>query len=317
MQTQILLLSTVVTLQQQLVNAIVSERNPKKGVALAGAQACSALEPHTDSSWWYSWSTSDGFSGKWSFCNDDAQTPSPSDTARANGMEFVPMFWSSVPDPASLDADTIANMQAASHVMGFNEPERTDQANLSPFEAATKWEDVVAIANNYDLKIVGPCLTKDAFAWYDEWLTECDTLYPGVGCHHDAVCIHMYMQPAPCDTSKSWECIGSESNPYHAKYHLDRWYNDYGNKPIWVTEYGCYPWTATGCDAQKHEAIMDQMTSLFESPEYTDKIERYNWFTMYASDEGFGETSLTSSSISVISKCSYHMFTFYYLLSLS
>lgn len=38
---------------------------------------------------------------------------------------------------------------------------------------------------------------------------------------------------------------------------------------------------------------MDQLTSLFESPEYTNKIERYNWFTTYATDPlAFGSGAL-------------------------
>lgn len=50
-----------------------------------------------------------------------------------------------------------------------------------------------------------------------------------------------------------------------------------------MTEYGCYPWVQGGCDASKHSAIMHQMTSLFESPEYANKVERYAWFSTYAS----------------------------------
>ena len=65
---------------------VVEARNPKKGVSFAGPQACSALEPHTDSSWWYSWSTNTGYDGRWSFCDAAAQVPHPADAARANGM---------------------------------------------------------------------------------------------------------------------------------------------------------------------------------------------------------------------------------------
>ena len=197
-----------------------------------------------------------------------------------------------MPDPNNLSAEVADSLLAARAVMGFNEPERSDQANLSPAQAAAMWGDVMTIADNFGLEIVGPCMTKDAFDWYDQWLSECNTRYPDGGCKHDAVCIHMYMQPAPCDTSKSWECFGDETG-YHAKYHLDRWWNNYGNKPIWVTEYGCYPWVDGGCDASKHSAIMDQMTALFESPEYADKVARYNWFTTYAHDPlGFGSGAL-------------------------
>ena len=116
-----------------------------------------------DSSWWYSWSTTTGFKGRFSFCNEASQNPknpTPTETARANGMEFVPMFWSSVNDPNTLSSEQIANLDAATHVMGYNEPERTDQANLTPYQAASMWGNLVTIAQTYELKIVGPCNDK-------------------------------------------------------------------------------------------------------------------------------------------------------------
>ena len=49
---------------------------------------------------------------------------------------------------------------------------------------------------------------------------------------------------------------------------------------------------SSGCDASKHAAIMDQLTGLFEG-EYANIVERYNWFTTYASDPlAFGSGAL-------------------------
>lgn len=38
-----------------------------------------------------------------------------------------------------------------------------------------------------------------------------------------------------------------------------------------------------GCDANKHSAILEQQTSVFEED---SRVFRYNWFTTYAFDEG-------------------------------
>lgn len=71
--------------------AAAATRDFQKGLAMHTAQSCRALEPHTTSSWWYSWSATAGFTGrKGSFCD---QPDTAVSDARASGMEFVPMFW--------------------------------------------------------------------------------------------------------------------------------------------------------------------------------------------------------------------------------
>lgn len=81
---------------------------------------------------------------------------------------------------------------AASNLLTFNEPERIDQANMTPAQAAALWPQIEAIAFNYDLKIVGPCMTKDAYTWYNDFLVAC------TNCRIDYTCIHTYYQPMPC-----------------------------------------------------------------------------------------------------------------------
>ena len=173
-------------------------RNPKKGISMHTSQSCRALEEHSDTSWWYSWgATSDGFSGggKGSFCDQPVTAAS---NARAAGMDFVPMFWNSV--PTTLSAETEANLIAAQYLMTFNEPEQAAQANLSPQAAAQLWPDVVSIATSYSLDLVAPCTTSDGNArkWYNEWLGNCTSMY-GQECAFDFTCIHMYYHPYPCD----------------------------------------------------------------------------------------------------------------------
>ena len=126
-------LAAVVALTVWCVSSTAAAaRNSKKGISFSGAQDCSFLESHTDSSWWYTWGTRNGFTGRLhSFCPDgDAAVAA----ARADGMDFVPTFWSSVPSQP-LDPGVEAELQEARYVMTFNEPERADQANLTPQQA--------------------------------------------------------------------------------------------------------------------------------------------------------------------------------------
>ena len=88
----ITLLLILRALQLQIASADdVKTRNPKKGLNFdGGVQSCSSLEPHTDSSWWYTWGVYNGFTNTLqSFCPDGSTA---ADHARAAGMDFVPMF---------------------------------------------------------------------------------------------------------------------------------------------------------------------------------------------------------------------------------
>mmetsp|Transcript_30392 Transcript_30392/g.51795 ORF Transcript_30392/g.51795 Transcript_30392/m.51795 type:complete len:92 (-) Transcript_30392:1949-2224(-) len=90
--------------------------------------------------------------------------------------------------------------------MAFNEPERGDQANISPSYAAELWPQIVSIANQYNLQLVAPCGTIDhGFTWYNDWLSSCTEMYGGP-CELDFTCTHAYYQPLPlpCDGVPVW-----------------------------------------------------------------------------------------------------------------
>jgi len=248
-------------------------RNFKKGLALHEMQGCNGLEAHTNSSWWYSWGTEDGFSN--GFCESSEQAAAQ---ARRKGIEFVPMFWNHVPviEPGS---ETEHNLKEANYLMTFNEPEKKGQANLSPSEAAELWPEIEEIANAYNLSLVAPCVTQDAGRrWYREWQVACDERGGGEGgCSFDYTCIHLYYQPFPCGANvESQFCIQDEAQ--RATNRIDQYYNEW-KKPIWVTEYACAPWgSGGGCSKADHEAIMNQLTPYLErKPE----VFRYAWFSTY------------------------------------
>lgn len=259
-------------------------RNYKTGLSFTKAHACGSLAPHTSASWWYSWSAeSNGFhGGEGSFCAPDNEAVAAVNTARQDGMDFVPMFWGGVP-AQPFSADLHENLVNAKYLMGFNEPEFQNQANISPEQAAQLWPQVVAIANTYNLQLTGPCSEAGGHGrtWYASWTAACQAMY-GAPCEYDFTCIHIYMHPSPCAPGiESWACIGDE-NGSRANGTLNWWYDTYG-KEIWVTEYGCPEWghatdSEYHCSAEDQRMLMRQLTSVLES---SSIVYRYAWYTMF------------------------------------
>jgi len=244
------------------------------------SQSCLALQPHASSSWWYSWSTTSGFSGgnKGSFCEDAATAVGD---ARAAGMDFVPMFWGGVPSQP-LTGENHDNLVEANYLMTFNEPEITAQSNVLPAVAAQMWPEIEGIAASYNLELVAPCTTGDkGIAWYNQWLGNCTLL--GYQCSFDYTCIHLYYQPWDSTTGScapgvyNWACIGDQA--VKATNKIDQWYTTYG-KTTWVTEWACAPWGGADCDEAKHHALMEQMLPVLHG---NPKVFRYSWYTMFDS----------------------------------
>ena len=44
--------------------------------------------------------------------------------------------------------------------MAFNEPDQASQSHVSPDEAATLWLNMTAIAKQFDLKLIVPCVSN-------------------------------------------------------------------------------------------------------------------------------------------------------------
>lgn len=169
--------------------------------------------------------------------------------------------------------------------MTYNEPERGDQANVSPQVAASQWPDIVSIAREYNLEIVAPCGTIDlGSTWYHKWLDECNDLY-SQPCQYNYTYLHAYFQPEPCIGVASWACIGHTGG--NAMTKIDVWYEDFG-KPTWVTEFACNPWGGVSCNATKYEELMIQFIPLLDD---SDAVYRYAWFSADAFDFGEANTN--------------------------
>jgi hypothetical protein len=211
----------------------------KRGLAWASSQATNAaLRPSI--TWWYNWGAGA--------------------EAMAAGLEFVPMVWGNPFDVADV-VDAIP--QGASTLLGFNEPNFFEQADLSAAEAAGAWPWIEDVAAQRGLSIAspavnfcgddeaktGPCHDTNPIDYLTEFFASC------ASCKIDYIAVHWY------------NCDGES-----LQWYLDQ-FKAFG-KPIWLTEFACGFGGDTSAAGQ--EAYMRVAVPILEAD---PAIHRYAWFS--------------------------------------
>ncbi|MDN3668497.1 glycosyl hydrolase [Echinicola jeungdonensis] len=143
--------------------------------------------------------------------------------------EYIPMRHNAGWDSYGL----INNRQNTSHVLGFNEPERPDQANMPVTEAIRQWPNLFESG----LRIGSPAPADMPRAWLTEFMHICDSTNLRV----DFIATHAYQ-----DQSTGWWdwFIYMASFGGMAAGETPR-------RPIWITEWNNGANWTNGADASK------------------------------------------------------------------
>lgn len=194
-------------------------------------------------------------SGSYGFAYNWGQTESAS-----LGTNFIPMMHKPSDSTA---AAWLANVDTAvkagsTAVMGFNEPDYSGQANLTPEAACTAWTEYMnPIASSHsDVTIIGPSVTNGAAPLGLDWLSRFHTACPGAVVH--ATNIHFYDIPSDDTITRFKTQIETAAAEY--------------NKPVWVTEFGLNSGSAT--DAQAASFLKQAM----EYMDGSDLVQGYSYF---------------------------------------
>ncbi|SDP26076.1 Glycosyl hydrolase catalytic core [Ralstonia sp. 25mfcol4.1] len=226
-------------------------KSAKRGIAydLASKADVAALAPGV--SWWYNWSPRPSASA-------------PTDPRAAYGMDFVPMLWNDY----AFDAATVETWLNAhpevKYLLLMNEPNLTDQANLSPAAAAAVWPQFEAIAARTGVKLVGPAITWGTMPGYSDPVVWLDAFY------------------------NAYRAANGNRNP-QIDYLAFHWY-DYGlggqldrlakyGKPFWVTEFANWHSNVDGAQVDTLEKQKTQMREMVATCEQRTDVFRYAWFT--------------------------------------
>jgi hypothetical protein len=225
-------------------------KSAKRGIAydLASAQDFQALSAGT--SWWYNWSSTPNGSA-------------PSNTLTAYAMGYVPMLWNANYDAPTVEAYLKAHPDIQ-YLMVLNEPNLTDQSNLTPAQAAAAWPGYEAVAAATGVKIVGPQMTWGTMAGYSDPVVWLDAFYAAYRAANggrdpriDVLAFHWY--------------------DYGLGDQLDR-LAKYG-KPFWVTEFANWHVGDGSAAIDTLAKQQAQMTDMVNTCETRTDVLRYAWFT--------------------------------------
>ncbi len=226
-----------------------AEPSFKRGLAEGGFSTTDELDQLTPGvSWYYNWSQkpTQGTSGQ---------------VAAYQDIEFLPMAWNANWSEESVRA-TVQEHPSTKYMLGFNEPNFTDQAHMTPAEAAAEWPRVQAICRELGLAVVSPAVNNSAWAeWSDpvKWMREFINLV-GIDAV-DYIAFHAYggMGNITDTATRLWE-----------EFH----------KPLWLTEFCQWPGGA-GSVYVAPETQLNAMVNMVRWCEKTDYIYRYSWFQAF------------------------------------
>jgi hypothetical protein len=197
--------------------------SPKKGFGLPESKGFGAA--HLEAlkvGWYYNWGNK---------------------TALTTRATFVPMVYSGKRTAPAANAE---------HVLGFNEPDHPNQANMTVLEALEAWPTVTAKARY----AIAPAMAGNPVT--GDWLPAFLKAKPKV----DAIAVHWYK--------------GADARKFIAD--LKAIHEAYG-KPLWVTEY-C-PQTSATSEQQPDRFTPAQVADFIAETstwmEQTEWVQRYAW----------------------------------------
>ncbi|MER8069094.1 glycosyl hydrolase [Streptomyces sp. NPDC094034] len=212
-----------------------------KGVALNPGDGVAQALADSGATWYHNWTSSTG------------------DVARPEGVEYVPSIWG----PGSVNETELGNAaREGKNLLGFNEPDRADQANLTPEQALDLWPQL----EKTGLNLGAPAVSTDADkpgGWLDRFMKGAEER----GLRVDFIPVHWYGSDF------------SSRATYQLAAYLERVHKRY-NKPVWLTEYALIDFTQGAPrypSEQEQTAFIKISTDALQRLDYVD---RFAWFAL-------------------------------------
>ena len=176
------------------------------------------------------------------------------------GVEFVPMFWgaSSVTAENCRKVNELYEQGKVFYVLGFNEPDLSEESNMKVSDALDKWEFLCSHLDSR-IKLVSPAPSYPTRTWLEDFMK--GIRERGLRC--DYVAVHMY---AGIGTTNYQTVIRDV-------------YNKYGKK-VWITEFAPRDDNArnNGYNSYTISRVLSQMKVLLPAYEQMPEVFRYSWF---------------------------------------
>ncbi|MFI6346367.1 glycoside hydrolase family protein [Streptomyces sp. NPDC050560] len=225
--------------------AATAAAGTKKGVSAWQFQGVSKALTNSRAGWFYTWS-----SGRLGI-----KAP--------RGVEFVPMIH----DAGSVTKAELARAKKQGKtLLGFNEPDRGDQANMTVNRALDLWPRLQSTG----LRLGAPSVATGGDTpggWLDRFMKGAASRHYKV----DFIPLHWY--GGDFDAQRATGQLRGYLAAVHNRYH----------KPVWLTEYALTDFssgTARYPTQAQQAAFVKKSTAMLRSLPY---VKRYAWFTLSTS----------------------------------
>lgn len=217
--------------------------NPKKGMT---AKEWAGWGIHN--SWYYTWGA-------------DEPTDAPP------GTEFVPMEWGYYGGDSTAWLNGRKAQAGVKNFLAFNEPDHTDQANLSVASAL----DGFQYLSNLGIPVSSPACADDNGQWFSDFMAGASARNYRI----DFIAVHCYVR-----------------DPYQFLSYIDNLHNRYWQHPLWITEFAPADWSGTNpVSVDEAKNFMRIVVPALNSRWY---VARYAWYT--GADPG-GTWTLSSAGL--------------------
>ncbi|MFW2480277.1 MAG: glycoside hydrolase family protein [Lentimonas sp.] len=182
-------------------------------------------------------------------------------------VEFVPMQWGKW-NVSKKHMDQLANGRHRA-LLGFNEPDQKNQANMTVEQAIELWPRLMYTG----IRLGSPAGVHPDGPWMRQFMKEIDKR----GYRVDFIAMHAYP--------------GKDADSFIER--VDQIHKLYG-RPIWITEFAVGDWEANANKKNRHsvDEVYEFMRKVIPALESRRHVERYAWFSSSPSNHNLGTSSL-------------------------
>jgi autotransporter-associated beta strand protein len=169
--------------------------------------------------------------------------------------EFVPMKWSGGGSYSGYNSK-----QNSPQLLGFNEPDKSDQANMSVAAALSEWPNLMQCG----LRVGAPGVSDTSGAGFGKsWLYSFMSQADALGYRVDYVPVHAY-----CPASSASALLSYLQDVYNQT-----------RRPVWLTEFNFQAnWCGGSTPTFDQEAtVIGQMIDALEASPFVERYSIFNW----------------------------------------
>ena len=188
------------------------------------------------------------------------------------GMGFAPMVWGRRSLEEKLQPLTLSPGEDGV-LLGFNEPDGKDQANMSVEEALAAWP----LLERTGRRLGSPACVHPDSEWMRAFMREVDAR----GLRMDFICMHDYR-------NDDADALIARIKVVHAAF----------RRPIWLTEFAVADWKAREegrANRYTPQRVLAYMQQVLPKLEALDCCERYAWFPADAASVSLGTSALVDA----------------------